>query len=97
MRISGGVGAGNVLSFPPGFCVARRVKPPTLLAFVSVRSVGSVRLKHPAACQAIPGLILSHGGHRAGAGPPFPQRPPGACLDVSRRQSGYYCVCEMVT
>lgn len=57
--------------FSPGFCGKGRVKPPTLPAFVSLCSVSSVRLRHPAACQTSPGLVLSHSGHRAGGGPPF--------------------------
>lgn len=87
MRASGGVRAGSVLSFSPGFCGEGRVKPPTLPAFVSLRSAGSVQLKHPAACQMISlELVLSHTGHTGqvccsslSAG------TTGCCLGVSRK------------
>lgn len=67
--------------------------PRCLLLFLA-RSLGSVRLKHPAAaCQTSPGLVLSHWATGQVLGLLVPQGPPGVAFDVSGRQSGCCSVC----
>lgn len=78
MRVSGGVRGRKCSFFSPGFCGAGESKASHVASFfVSRRSVGSVRLEHPAACQtplSPAGLVLSRGGRRAGAGPALLRR-----------------------